>query len=198
MAYNGTDYSGGLSNIDQSTGIHFGVISAGKLNDKWYEESEPQYPVPCCPECGTELGLDLPEEYQFVDEEEPRELESDEAERWCASCETVMSQRDYEKVQEETEADVSVYEDEDYFATQQIGSFATDDDIFIVRSTYYTFAVFCSPCAPGACNLTVPITDPDELSPKAYCFGHEWFEDDIAPYPVYDVETNCQVLCYFR
>ena len=25
---------------------------------------------------------------------------------------------------------------------------------------------------------------------RAYCFGHDWFEDKAAPYPVYSVATG--------
>jgi hypothetical protein len=41
-------------------------------------------------------------------------------------------------------------------------------------------------------------TDADEVHcicrdhgvPKAYCLGHDWFDDGRAPYPVYSVETG--------
>ena len=59
-------------------------------------------------------------------------------------------------------------------------------DIFIIKSPYYTRAQFCSPCAPGACYLTNPCEDGE----KAYCFGHDWFENGKAPYPVYRVLDN--------
>ena len=63
-----------------------------------------------------------------------------------------------------------------------------DPDIFVLKSKYYTWAQFCSPCAPGAGYLT-SFTDP-EVGVKTYCFGHDWFENERAPYPVYSVETN--------
>jgi hypothetical protein len=65
-------------------------------------------------------------------------------------------------------------------------------DIFITRSPYYTFAQFCSPCAPGACHLGNPLTEPNPNN-KCYCFGHDWFEDGRAPYTVYDVKTGAAV-----
>lgn len=61
-----------------------------------------------------------------------------------------------------------------------------DCDIFITKSPYFTYAQFCSPCAPGACYLL----NPCDSGPRAYCFGHDWFQTGIAPYPVYSVETG--------
>jgi len=60
-----------------------------------------------------------------------------------------------------------------------------DTDIFIIKSPYYTFARFCSPCAPGAGHLRN--YDPDGV--KTYCFGNDWFEGEC-PYPVYRVDNN--------
>lgn len=61
-------------------------------------------------------------------------------------------------------------------------------DIFVTLSPYFTRASFCSPCAPGACYLTQPCEDGE----RAYCLGHEWFED-ATPYPVYRVDTGEEV-----
>jgi len=59
-------------------------------------------------------------------------------------------------------------------------------DIFVFRSLYFTRAQFCSPCAPGACYLTNDTPEGE----KAYCLGHDYFEGNKAPYPVYSVETG--------
>ena len=61
-------------------------------------------------------------------------------------------------------------------------------DLMVLKSPYYTYAQFCSPCVPGACNLDVPLS-PDFLrhGNKCYCLGHDWFENGIAPYQVFDV-----------
>ena len=61
-----------------------------------------------------------------------------------------------------------------------------DHDIFIIKSPYYTLCQFCSPCAPGAGYLMNHT--PDGI--KAYCFGHDWFDGERAPYPVYSVKTG--------
>jgi hypothetical protein len=81
-------------------------------------------------------------------------------------------------------------------------------DIMIIKSPYYTYAQFCSPCAPGAGYLmnwfkmengyspeTLGIEQFEKMAqaagfPKVYCFGHDWFGNGIAPYPVFNVETG--------
>ena len=59
-------------------------------------------------------------------------------------------------------------------------------DIFITKSPYYTTCQFCSPCAPGAGYIMNTI----ENGVKAFCFEHDFFDDGIAPYPVFSVETG--------
>lgn len=68
-----------------------------------------------------------------------------------------------------------------------------DGDIFVLRSPFYTYAAFCSPCAPGACWLVTPV-DPDPNN-KCYCLGQDWFDESYepCPYPVWRVDTDEQV-----
>ncbi len=110
---------------------------------------------------------------------------------WADSSEAQYPKREkgerqaaYERRMEFAEPIAFTYEREGYAA-----SCGEDGDIFIVRSPYFTYAQFCSPCAPGACYLRNPLDEPDENN-KAYCFGHDWFEGRVAPYPVYSVETG--------
>jgi hypothetical protein len=49
-------------------------------------------------------------------------------------------------------------------------------DIFVIKSPFYTYAKFCSPCAPGACYLPDFITDDKPDNNKCYCLDSEWFE----------------------
>jgi hypothetical protein len=79
-----------------------------------------------------------------------------------------------------------------------------DPDIFIIKSPFYTYAGYCSPCAPGAGYLmdwykpgkdTVANDYYKQYAenagfPKVYCFDKSWFEDGKAPYPVFSVETG--------
>lgn len=52
-------------------------------------------------------------------------------------------------------------------------------DIFIEKSTHYTYACFCSPCAPGACYIPDVITDSRPENNKCYCFPKDWHEGKI-------------------
>ena len=54
-------------------------------------------------------------------------------------------------------------------------------DIFIIKSPYYTLCDYCSPCAPGAGDLSTT------GNVKTYCFGDDWFDDGVAPYPIFTV-----------
>jgi hypothetical protein len=74
-----------------------------------------------------------------------------------------------------------------YIKDKEYQAECTDEiDIFITRSPYYTVCQFCSPCAPGAGYILNECKD----GIKAYCFGHDWFEDGKAPYKVYRVSDD--------
>lgn len=108
---------------------------------------------------------------------------------WADSSEPVYPEHD----QSETDADEDidcepigwVYSDEGYELQDCL-----DSDIMVLKSPFYTFAQFCSPCVPGAGNLNHPTED----GVKCYCLGHDWFEEGHAPYPVYQVSDGKQVL----
>lgn len=55
----------------------------------------------------------------------------------------------------------------------------------LIFSTLYR-----SKLTPGAGNLDNPRND----GPKTYCLGHDWFEDGKAPYPVYLVADDVEVM----
>jgi len=156
----GIDYGMGQTNKNHESGIRFGVISQNMVLQAWADESEAVYPDPEC-ECGLEIDMD--------------------ADLYTCEC------------GEEIEPDF-IWE-----GIEPLG-FKVDDgeikaesdsygDIFILESPYFTYAQFCSPCAPGACHLENPLEEPSENN-KAYCFGHDWFETLKAPYPVFSVETG--------
>lgn len=87
----------------------------------------------------------------------------------------------------------------------------TDDsnDLWVFKSPFYTYAQFCSPCAPGACHLEHPLnvkiqagiasvthdgTETFVAANKCYCLGHDWLEDGKAPYRLFRVDNNEEVL----
>jgi hypothetical protein len=166
----GIDYSNGKSNFNPETGIHFGVISQNEVIETWADNSNAIYPSPQdigeieCPECG--FLFTPPEGVEWGDMVTCLDNEEHEFELESPDFDTPLA---------------FVLDDGEYEA--QCGD---DGDIFITKSPYYTLCRFCSPCAPGAGYLLSP--DPDGI--KAYCFGHDWFEGEKAPYPVYRVESG--------
>lgn len=84
-----------------------------------------------------------------------------------------------------------------------------DFDLMVTRSPFFTYAQYCSPCVPGAGHLdnhysaensgtanvpgfgeTYAMLAEECGFPRVYCFGHDWFESGVAPYPVFSVETG--------
>ena len=163
----GIDYGMGTTNIDRATGIRYGVIPAGDVCQAWADSSESDYGPPTCGACGNELT----EADDTNDMEVEDEFYCDTCETWCGSQDAYGD-----------EPIAWTLDDGEYKATQR----GDDTDIFILKSPYFTRAQFCSPCAPGACHLNHPTEDGE----RAYCFGHDWFEDGKAPYPVYSVATG--------
>ena len=58
-------------------------------------------------------------------------------------------------------------------------------DLWIFCSPIYTYAAFCSPCAPGACHLNSPLPA-EHKNNKAYCLPVEWF-DEFNPCPYEEI-----------
>lgn len=176
---NGIDYGMGTTNIDRATGIRFGVIPMNALTHWAWESFEADYGSPSCGKCGNEavpVNDESVPELDGTDEEWERDGCEDYA--CVACCRTFDSSDAYGE-----EAVGHDCTDPDY--TAHVGSDCVD--AFITSSPYYTHARFCSPCAPGACYLLSPT---DKTGPKAYCFGHDWFESGKAPYPVWEVKTG--------
>jgi len=179
----GIDYSLGQSNVNKSTGVHYGVISSHSVPYEYQDDFEQDYGEPHCPKCGNEVS---PAVAYLAENPETPEWENyskhgacdDFA---CAVCEHFL---DSSEVYSEEALGFS-YEQEGYKLTNCL-----DSDIFVLESPFYTRAQFCSPCVPGAGNLDTPA----ENGPKTYCLGHEWFEDGKAPYPVFKVSDDSEVL----
>ncbi len=155
----GIDYSMGMSNVDKSNGIHYGVISQNEVMQAWCDSSEPEH-FNGCPHCGNEWKRNY-QEYKR-----------------CPHCHKKIDQNyDFSNC----DPVGFVLDDGEYKA-----SCGEDGDIFILKSPYYTTCQFCSPYAPGAGYIMNTVQD----GVKAYCFGHDWFDNEKAPYPVYSVETG--------
>lgn len=156
----GIDYGNGISNINLKTGVRYGVISIHEVLQAWADDSEGDYGEIMCQECLQVVT--------FEDKICPNE-----------NCKHNLID-DFDNIEPAS----FIYNQEGYQAEQTMDSM----DIFITMSPYYTYAAFCSPCAPGAVYLMSPIDKADNN--KGYCFGHAWFESSIAPYPVYSIETD--------
>lgn len=173
MTSKGIDYGMGQTNIDHDTGIRYGVIPMNDLGHWAWESFEDDYGSATCPKCGNEV----------VEWDSEKHDDYEEYRKNCCcdfACEECKFSLETENCYGE-EPLGSHLDDGDY-KTQRDG----DNDVFILKSPYYTHAQFCSPCAPGAGHLSHPV----EGGVKTYCFGHDWFDDGEAPYPVYEVATG--------
>jgi len=180
----GIDYGVGKSNIDSETGIRFGVIHHSEVGGAWYEASEADYGPSYCPKCGnaaepmdklyTEgfLNSEIEAEYEFY--------KSDTPEYVCEDCKIIFGSENAFN-----DEPLGFFIDDGKYKAVQFG----DGDIFVEKSPYFTYAQFCSPCAPGAVYLVNPLETPNENN-RGYCFGHDWYENGKAPYPVFSVETG--------
>ncbi len=180
----GIDYGHGITNVNLMTGIRYGVIQANYVGQSWYDASEGEYPTPydcdaecICDECNEDIAI--PKSANWGDT-------LDCEEEGCSGSGEIESGDSLECIAHN-------YTDDGYECTQGQDS----SDIFVTKSPYYTYAPFCSPCAPGACYLTSDVDSFEERTEKdgekAYCFGHDWFYDSElkhAPYTVYSVATN--------
>lgn len=176
----GIDYGLGQTNVDKATGIRYGVINQHEVLQAWADSSEADYGPPTCGKCGNEAVLVSDPSVPDLDELVGTDSEWDDedgGEYACLNCERTFDGDD-------------AYGDEPFGFNLDDGEYKAtsgqDGDIFILSSPYFTRAAFCSPCAPGACYLM----SADEDGERAYCFGHDWFEDNVAPYPVYSVATG--------
>lgn len=170
----GIDYSptGSTVNRDAETGIRYGVIPMRRLGEFAPESFEAHYDAHC-PHCGDEV----PENTHFTADNRPQGKDYG---MWthCPSCGKAFE----EDQQYGDEPSAQECDDGEYQAE-------LDDrgDAWFYKSPYFTRAAFCSPCAPGAGDLTNPCEDGE----RAYCPGPDWFDDDNpAPYPIYSVASG--------
>jgi len=158
--YKGIDYGRGITNINLIDGIRYGVICLNEITQAWCESSEPKLSY-YCSNCGAELKKGA------------------EAKR-CPDCYRKIEEGDFDFI----EPDFWSIDDGRYKAYSD-----DNNDIFILKSPYFSYAQFCSPCAPGAGYIMNELEDKD-YNNRTYCFGHDWFDDEVAPYTVYSVETG--------
>jgi hypothetical protein len=178
----GIDYGKGKVNIDVKTGIRFGAISQGSIMPEALDELESDYDLSHCPKCGNEavtIGDDSVPDLDTNSEgwtQAPHEGD----EFACIACKYTFGSE-------------SAFPDEPFGRNYQMGGYqiqsCMDSDLLVTLSPYYTYASYCSPCVPGAGDLE-SWRKPTNADCRAYCLGHEWFDGDKAPYPVYRVADN--------
>jgi hypothetical protein len=163
-----------LSNVDEKTGIRYGVIHMNDLSSYAMDDIFTH---------GEDVGF-----------EQMRQQAKDDLARAIAS-----AIDDYGQIGDPDEVAAEIIDNAvewhecdssgpyEYDAEGvSIRTMSDNTELFVLKSPYYTHCQFCSPCAPGAGYLMNPCPD----GPKTYCLGHDWFEDNKAPYPVYSVETG--------
>jgi hypothetical protein len=188
-------------NIDRDSGIHYGVIGQNELSswalddvyqngtDMVYEEERARV----IDELKDAIKEVLDNNYIDMSDEDIIDNIEPFLEEW---------NQNYENYGDNTSYD---YES-DGFHIQLL----SDGDIFVLKSPFYTYCNYCSPCAPNAGCLTSP-NSRDGV--KTYCLGDDWFDDkveyseyvkengekviipygNVCPYKVYRVEDDVLV-----
>jgi hypothetical protein len=176
----GIDYGMGQSNVDKETGIRYGVIHQNKIScfarDDMYQDGE---------------DVEFESFKEAVKDSLKRAIENALEEHGLESCndseefaENIVDSLEFDTYEQTADCQRVHYEKDGY----EIDSLS-DGDMFITKSEFYTLCKFCSPCAPGAGSLSCP----DEDGIKAYCLAKDWFDDEVAPYPVYRVSDDSLV-----
>jgi hypothetical protein len=177
----GIDYGMGLANIDNATGIRYGVIHAHSVNpdalDDIYTRGENLSYKAAKDEAQATLRQDMESTLDDLGV-----LPYSDRQRYVAR----VSESVWDDIEQEwndhyeEDNDTYRYGSDGYvIETSWLG-------LYVIKSPFYTLAAYCSPCCPGAGDLDTP--DPEGV--KTYCLGPDWFEDNTAPYPVFNVETE--------
>jgi len=177
MKSSGINYGGNTTNIDLATGIRYGVISQNSVSPEALDDL-----MAYGENRAWKLALDEALRERHLEPGTDDVDEDEVAEELSLHWEDRLG--DY------------VYEKDGYVITGCL-----DNDLFVLKSPYYTYACFCSPCVPGAGDLNNALTDHDingapltdapfDTFPKVYCLGSDWFDDGKAPYAIFNVEKK--------
>ena len=172
------DYGRGLTNIDHATGIRYGVISQHSVSGDALNDLTTEYGDPACPTCGgAVVAADAPE--ADADWNDGKDYA-------CLACQVCYWS---DRVFPDEPIGLS-YTEDGYRLTDCL-----DSDLFVLASPFYTYAPFCSPCVPGAGNLDEASPDAKDIrGVRTYCLGHDWFENGVAPYPIFRVADDTVVV----
>lgn len=183
--YPGIDYGLGKTNRNTATGIRYGVIHSNAISPDAFEDivqhgTDVDYKEAVA-ELKSKLRSVLSDYLSDYKRSKDKPSKLDEA---VGSCWEMIADDFDDSYENPGDCTRYWYDREGYKI-----SVASDGDMFIEDSPYFTYAQFCSPCAPGACYLASPLDEPVEAN-KCYCLAADWFEDNVAPYPVYSVATG--------
>lgn len=170
--YTGIDYGLGKTNIDDND-IRYGVISMHDVCQAWCDESEADYGTPeldayDCPNCGHNCCDD------------PTAL------AWGDNCQCEECGESFDVELPDCCEPLGHYVDDNEY---KLSSCFDGSEIMVLKSPYFTYGQFCSPCVPGAINLNHEIRK-GNADNRGYCLGHDWFDSGRAPYRVYSVATG--------
>lgn len=186
--YTGINYAGRLStNKDSATGIRYGVISQHSVN------SDAANDVFTNGRDLTHENFILEVRSKLHDALEDYFSEHSYAENLPSPLSVAIDDA-FDAISDDlndnyqNDGDTSYLYEQDGYA---VGT-CLQSDFMITASRFFTYAQFCSPCVPGACNLDSPVSD-DNTDNKCYCLGHDWFDEGKAPYEVWSVETGMRV-----
>ncbi len=186
--YAGINYAGPgqTTNMDAKTGIRYGVIPQHAVNHDAIDDVFQN---------GLDLGF---EAYKDQCKANIREALSDFFSdfTWGGKTESRLDSAVSDAFEAVSDGLGDMYENNDGCAQMLYESdglkIQTDSggDLWILASPFFTYAQFCSPCAPGACYLKNALETPSD-SNRAYCLPADWFDDESpCPYPVYSVATG--------
>jgi hypothetical protein len=181
--YKGINYAGPGStvNMDADKGIRYGVISRNSViesGQEIYEDGTNLSHQHFFSEVRENLRRALDD---YFSDHHYRDGEPSDLDKAAGDALDAIEDRLNDRYQEDN--DSYRYEKDDYIIETCL-----DNDFTVIKSPYFTYAQFCSPCVPGACNLDSPLDHiPEDGSNACYCLGHEWFEDGRAPYPVFNM-----------
>ena len=202
-------------NMDHETGIHFGVIPMNHLNqdaaddiysngtDLGYQSAVAEFKDKCGDAAKSVIENELTDTADLMHAWIGDSIRFKDLEWMAVEIEDVFSELIPDKL-DQSELTRFIFDGlEDQFndsvCSGESGPYeysdddctvltSSDGDLWITKSKFWTYCGECSPCAPNAGYLT---DRRDSL--KAYCLGHDWFDNGKAPYPVYSVDTDEEV-----
>ena len=174
----GIDYGFGQTNIGTDTGIRYGVIHSNKLASHAWDEIYAN-------------GQDL--DYIEAMEQMKSELASAIKSTLSDYSVSFNAEKLAESIIDDLDFDFESTGDCTRYSYESDGlafNVCSDGDIFVTKSPFFTYAAFCSPCAPGAGSLG------SDGSVKTYCLGPDWFDSEAAssmPYVCFRVSDGSRV-----